>query len=682
MPNVAWDNVDGWFGAGVNVGFTVYDAAMNTKGGGAGTADGTGWLNGVYCGCDMVPGDTVHVTSGGGLDETITLIEITGVVNVVANTVSGHFAGLTSGEGYVEISSLSGPGAWKEITIGADGSYTADFTGAYDLIIGDQANVWYMDDNDTNPGNAFYSVEVVWLDVEVNSSHIWGFAPEGPIVITTPTEQRTLPAGGHFDERLDNPFAPGDAVTVAAGAATLPVAFTVPDPFTGSIDHEAGDVAGTIGAPDGKQVEVALWDLPGQWVTIGGGAYLADFGAGLPRFQEGDVNYPALEDFARISFHLHIRTQAVLLRVNYAHDWVEFEYAPGHDVTLTLKDALGVVKATSQGQTGPIPWWNGVTGYTTNLSGWSNGQPDIVAGDQVFVSLDNGETADVKVGEITGALDFVANTAAGTIGVPGATGALNGRCEVQQENGPQPVPFTFDPTAGGAYSCDFNTVGWDLKSLHDVAVFYTDDDGDQVINVLREPYARVNTAWDSVDGLFSPSATIYVTVRDSGGTVKGTGQSMAGSNGWGGTGCNCDIVPGDTVEVTTNAGFSATIEALEITGTTDLAADTVSGQISGDPGLFPSDGVVEVWSPARQEGFGWPLPIAADGSFDVDLHDRFDIQPGDESTVWYVYPDGNQSGNTFYTVQIPRVDLDVYRTRIWGYAPKDPSRSPTAAMCG
>ena len=502
--NVAWDNVDGWFGAGVNVSFTVYDAAMNPRGGGSGTADGSGWMNGVFCECDMAPGDRVHVTSSAGFDETITLIQITGAINLATDTVSGQMTGLTAGSGYVEVSRQGAGGAFKLVTIGADGSYTANFTGEYDLTAGDEANVWYMAANDTYAGNTFYTVEVVWLDLEVNGPHIAGFAPVGPVVITTPTEQRTLP-GGYFEQWMGAPFAPGDAVTVKAGAATMPVAFTVPNPFTGAIDHTAGDVAGTIGAPAGEKVEVSLWGLPSQQVTVTGGAYHADFGAGLPRNQEGDVKYFKIEDLARLTLSLHIRTQAVILRINTGHDWVEFEYAPGHNVTLTLKDSTGAVKGTSQGQTGPIPWWNGGTGFATNFSGWASGQPDIAPGDRVLVSLDNGETADVTVGEITGTLDFAADTVDGAISVPGATGELNGRCEVWWENGPKPVPFTFDPTAGGAYSCDFNTVGWDLKSLHDVAVSYTDDDGDQVINVLREPFARVNTAWDNVDGQFTPA---------------------------------------------------------------------------------------------------------------------------------------------------------------------------------
>ena len=48
-------------------------------------------------------------------------------------------------------------GAWLDLSIGGDGSYTADFIGQFDLQTGDSVEVWYFDANGNHLGAVVYA---------------------------------------------------------------------------------------------------------------------------------------------------------------------------------------------------------------------------------------------------------------------------------------------------------------------------------------------------------------------------------------------------------------------------------------------------------------------------------------------------------------------------------------------
>jgi len=126
-------------------------------------------------------------------------------------------------------------------------------------------------------------------------------------------------------------------------------------------------------------------------------------------------------------------------------------------------------------------------------------------------------------------------------------------------------------------------------------------------------YARANIARHNLDGWFGPDVTVWFTgTTPSGITDKGTGSGTTGPDGWmDGRSGNCDMVPGDRVLVASSAGFNAQLVPIDIQGRIDVAADRVSGKMSG--GVFPGHGNIWVWSEGRRQGSGKNIDIGADG---------------------------------------------------------------------
>jgi uncharacterized repeat protein (TIGR01451 family) len=174
------------------------------------------------------------------------------------------------------------------------------------------------------------------------------------------------------------------------------------------------------------------------------------------------------------------------LTVNYGGDWVSAHYEAGHTAWITVTEGDGYsAKAMAQVTTAPIPSWDDEPGFETQADDWFPGQPDIVVGDWVYASIDDGYSSSARVGEITGNLNVDFDTVTGTISAPWFDVALLGRCTVWEELGPE-VEFVTDP-GGGSYSCDLGAEGWDLQPGDHVAVQYEEPDGDGVLNVFHVP---------------------------------------------------------------------------------------------------------------------------------------------------------------------------------------------------
>jgi hypothetical protein len=204
----------------------------------------------------------------------------------------------------------------------------------------------------------------------------------------------------------------------------------------------------------------------------------------------------------------------LILSVNYGHDWIEGNYEIGHTLWLTVTDELGAVKATAELQTQQIPWWSpGQTGFSTNLgSPWSPVRPDILAGDWVYGHVDNGRTAEVQLGEITGTLDIGNDTIAGNLYADWLSPPVRLWCSVWEENGPGQELWV-DPD-GGTYHCDFGAMGWDLLPGHDVGVGYYEPDGDQVMDVFKEPAPNIQMEkWPEGSGQAYPGGPVVFGKR-------------------------------------------------------------------------------------------------------------------------------------------------------------------------
>jgi len=149
-----------------------------------------------------------------------------------------------------------------------------------------------------------------------------------------------------------------------------------------------------------------------------------------------------------------------------------------------------------------VPFWDGQSGFSTNWHGWDQGHVDLQPGDWVFGRVDNGRTAEVRLGAIDGVLDVGADTVDLTFTVSWFSDPLPARCDVWKPNGPS-LEFMVDPN-GGTHLCDFTPTGWNLQPGDDVGVSYQEPDGHRVYNVFVEPapylYVRKSAQGEAGEG--------------------------------------------------------------------------------------------------------------------------------------------------------------------------------------
>ena len=310
------------------------------------------------------------------------------------------------------------------------------------------------------------------------------------------------------------------------------------------------------------------------------------------------------------------------LRVNYGHEWVESFYEAGHQVELTVTEADGItVKATATVFTEPKDFWGGATGFQTTPEDWSPAPPDLQPYDWVYAQVDNGATAQVQLGEISGMIDLDADSLQGTIYAPWFSNEVNVECHPW--GSPEPVDMKFDsvlPDGEDAYSCSW-AGEWDIQYYQDVGVGYFGPDGHWVANAFRvlNPHFMVFPEWEWFDGLDWPDGAV-VTV-----TVETKSECMVTKASWGGFfngsfGEGCDVVIDDIVTFTDgDTTRTHTVQSLAITSVDEMA-NTVAG-------IADAYAEVHVWPHATGEQV---LAIAdGAGAWLADFTGMFDLAPGE-----------------------------------------------------
>ena len=484
--NVSHSAVDGSFGAGATVQFTVTTSGGTPKGGGQGTARPDGWMNGVPCNCNIQPGDHVRVTSNLGFDAVLVPITIGGQIDAQNDLVSGQMSGgMFPGAGSVWAWSNSRQqGFGQGITIDGDGKYSASFKDSFDIMAGDQIDVWY---NDANGNQVGIALETAQAQVNVTYDTVSGSFGAGATVQFTVTTSGGTPKGGGQgatgpDGRLNGgrcncDIQPGDHVHVTSNLGFDAV--LVPITIGGKIDAKNDLVSGQMSAgifPGSGFVSVysdSRQKGSGQSITIDGdGKYSAPF-TGRFDIMAGDKADVWYNDANGNQVGAELFT--LRFDVNYGHDWVQTQGSPGTQVTVTLVGKGGVT-----GLVDANGWYN-----TPGLQDWTPPVNDIAPGDAISVTDGSSWTEVKPIGTITGRAIRGQDLVFGNVYAPWFAGPLAVRCEVWVNNGgPQPVQTMVQP-AGGSYQCDFKTVGWHIVSGQDIAVRYVQPDGNSVINVFH-----------------------------------------------------------------------------------------------------------------------------------------------------------------------------------------------------
>jgi uncharacterized repeat protein (TIGR01451 family) len=353
---------------------------------------------------------------------------------------------------------------------------------------------------------AFSGGEVQHVDLRVYGNDLWGCADSDPITVTTAQEERYYYGDSCWGDGFDDPFLPGDTVTVAAGSGQMPVIFTVPDPFIANASSVTDTVWGQIDSLDHEPVEISLYDSTDlERQTDASGNFSALF-PDIPRAGQGEVRYRTYVNYAQVTFHREFQTPDLVFTVDYDDDWVNGNYEPGHTVWLTLTESDEItIKATAELTTGPIPDWGGQSGFQADWDDWSPQGADIAPGDWVFGLLHSDVyTTAVRVGTIDGGVDPGADLVTGTLHAPWlAPELVTVNCEIHEENGQSIQVYDVAPD-GGTFSCDFSggDRAYDIVPGTNVAINYVDPSGNRI--QMRPdnpaPYLRIEKWSDGTPG--------------------------------------------------------------------------------------------------------------------------------------------------------------------------------------
>ena len=288
----------------------------------------------------------------------------------------------------------------------------------YNLNWGDNLYMAYPDISGNTHAASSILGEIQRVEFWINPNNyvsIWGAAQPSHDVVIRTSRNDTLYSyanalGGDFNTDQAVLLLPGDKITVTAGAGMYPAFITIPDIWANS-DSANETVSGHTGVFKETEVEIYPWWTGEMYTTTT--SVDGDFSKLLPDIPpqgRGHIRFiinagpPTSVDAI---FHRPFYDLVPTMQVNYGHDWVEGQYDPGVEVWITVKNSLGEIRATAYGTTGDIPWWGGDTGFSTNYNVfWEGVQPDIQAGDYVYLTLGNGQSGELHLGTISGILDL------------------------------------------------------------------------------------------------------------------------------------------------------------------------------------------------------------------------------------------------------------------------------------
>jgi hypothetical protein len=656
--NIVWDNVDGQFGPGVTVQYEVRDSTGTTlKGSGSGSTRPDGWLDGVGCGCDIAPGDRVHVSSDAGFDATLWPSDISGHIDVGADTVSGEMSGgAFPGTGNVWVwSEARREGYGMDIAIAGDGAYSADFAGQFDIQTGDSAEVWYNDTNDNQVGTQLRTLRLF-----VNYGHDWVGGETEPDTAFTVTVagkgacQGQSDGSGNFQTSgaCWNPsqpdIQPGDAVTVQAAGYTRSV--NPVGTINGALDLAQDTVSGTIETPfAGKlRVRCEVWVQNGPGVetkaAANGGSYACDFGDAGWDLQPGqDVAVRYFEPDGDAVINVFGTPYA---RANVSWDTVEGWFGSGVSVEYTVASSGGTPKGGGSGTTRSDGWLNPV---------WCN--CDMAPGDRVHVTSSAGFDATLVPIPITGQIDAVADRVSGVM----SGGQFPGRSSVYiwSEGRYQGSGVDIDIAGDGSYAADFSGK-FDIRPGDTSDVWYHTPDGDQVgVNLYT---LRIEVAYDD-DWVYAetePYANVTIQVAGKA-TLAGQADFRGELRGWEQQWLDKwqpgqpDITPGDTVNATA-AGWTKSVTPVgTIAAVANPALDTVLGKVNHSAFTEDLRTRCSVWQDNGPPDVDAVPPFVSPngGSFSCEFSGvDWDVQPGQRVAVRVFEPDSDQFIHSF-TVQPP-----------------------------
>jgi hypothetical protein len=594
---------------------------------GSTTAEGSGWfyIEGREFSpeLDIQPGDLVEMNSD-SVYRSLTVVSMTGNPDISAETISGNID--TAGDGDpVRIDIWAENAGSVDTTTDADGDYDTDL-GGWNLEAGHQLAVWYITEDGDECG-----IVVAYLQIRAYLTWDWiegQTTPDASVNITVTgsgtkgTAATSSDGSGYYGTNVytgttNVDIVSGDTIEVTADGrqASVDAILTV------EVDPDADTISGE--APPNTDIQLDIWDHGRFYVqSDGSGDYSFDasaVGIDLEAGMEGRVRY-----WTDKGHQVEARLGVPFLRVNQTHDWMEGYAVPNATVNLTVTRGsstfLGSTTADGSG------WFY--------IEGWEfTPELDIQVDDLVEMSS-HSVYRSLTVVAMTGTPDISAETISGNIDTAGDGDPV--RIDIWV-SGAGSVHTTTD--SSGHYDTDLDS--WDLKTGHQLAVWYITDDGDECGIAVTYLQIRVEVSWNRISGDTKPNATVEVDLSDGGGP-KGQNTTYSDDTGQYSTrvytdGTEVDIVRGDTVEVTAGSRDASVYVDLtvEVNGETDIIC-----------GWGPPDTTlqVDIWDYGRfyiqsDETTGYY-------SFDATAQ-GIDLQPAMGGRVRYWTEEGHEVRATF-----------------------------------
>jgi len=477
--------------------------------------------------------------------------------------------------------------------------------------------------------------------------HLSVVAAMGLAALGSVAPQGASPFVGHW--QAVDPSDGSDMRLAIGGPPDGPFKITWTEDYLSACGGEAGIGRGT-GSISADHPDVLVAHLAFECPTIG---------SSIPyditwRFHSGTDTLSS-RDGAVVTIWQHAGRSESLpqldLRVNYGHDWVESFHEAGHTVWITVTEEDGeTVKATAELVTEPKDFWGGEPGFATEPSDWDPRQPDIQPLDWVYGTVDDGQTAQVQIGEISGTIDLGADVISGTIAAPWLDGEVNVECFPWGAPEPQPVAKSdaVQPDGVESYSCSW-AGEWDIQPYQDVGVGYFGPDGHWVANAFFASDARIvaSTAgdWFWTTG-FLPLSLLKFTIYDSqggspliGGTVTSddSGFAIVGSDVH-----HQDLLPDHYVVITDGA----TQKGLLLESITIDEFDLAEGRMAGSAPAGRRVLVVAADSPEAADQLVIDTNADADGKWTADFEAAFteEWRPWSFAQIFDGDGDANEAG--------------------------------------
>jgi len=201
-------------------------------------------------------------------------------------------------------------------------------------------------------------------------------------------------------------------------------------------------------------------------------------------------------------------------RVNYAHDWVGIDYPLDHTFWITVTDGLGAVKAMAEIETVSDGGWGG-SGFESEDE-WMPSHPDIVPGDYVYFSSDDGYHNIVHVGTISGTLDINADSLSGPV-YADWFGSLLLDVECHPWGAPEGTPSKESSAAADGtqpFECSWDPdTEWNIEPGQEVAVMYIEPDGDRIIDVYADPAPDMDIEKWAVGNQVAPGGSVVFGIQ-------------------------------------------------------------------------------------------------------------------------------------------------------------------------